>query len=77
MPVERGLMDANVLVYALDADAPQHTGWLERNVSFMPAFEQNRTVSACSRLHTFREPESTAALTWCARVFSSCESAAH
>lgn len=24
MPVERGLIDANVLVYALDADAPQH-----------------------------------------------------
>ncbi len=25
MPVEPGLVDANVLVYALDADAPQHT----------------------------------------------------
>jgi predicted nucleic acid-binding protein len=25
MPVEPGLIDANVLVYALDADAPQHS----------------------------------------------------
>ena len=24
MPVEPGIIDANVLVYALDADAPQH-----------------------------------------------------
>jgi predicted nucleic acid-binding protein len=24
MPVEPGIVDANVLVYALDADAPQH-----------------------------------------------------
>jgi predicted nucleic acid-binding protein len=24
MPVEAGIIDANVLVYALDADAPQH-----------------------------------------------------
>jgi predicted nucleic acid-binding protein len=25
MPVEPGIVDANVLVYALDADAPQHS----------------------------------------------------
>lgn len=25
MPVESGLIDANVLIYAMDADAPQHT----------------------------------------------------
>jgi predicted nucleic acid-binding protein len=24
MPIDRGIVDTNVLVYALDADAPQH-----------------------------------------------------